>query len=38
MSDRIAVMHRGTIRGVLDRADATQSTILALALAQPATH
>jgi rhamnose transport system ATP-binding protein len=38
MSDRIAVMHRGTIRGVLDRADATQSTIMALALAQPATH
>jgi rhamnose transport system ATP-binding protein len=38
MSDRIAVMHRGTIRGVLDRADATQSSILALALAQPATH
>ena len=37
MSDRIAVMHRGTIRGVLDRTDATQSTIL-LALAQPATH
>ena len=33
MSDRIAVMHRGTI-GVLDRTDATQSTILALALAQ----
>ena len=38
MSDRIAVMHRGTIRGVLDRADATQSTVMALALAQPATH
>ena len=32
MSDRIAVMHRGTIRGVLDRAEATQSTIMALAL------
>jgi rhamnose transport system ATP-binding protein len=38
MSDRIAVMYRGTIRGVLDRTDATQSSILALALAQPATH
>ena len=38
MSDRIAVMHRGTIRGVLDRADATPSTIMALALAQPSTH
>ena len=38
MSDRIAVMHRGTVRGVLDRADATQSTIMALALAQPSTH
>jgi rhamnose transport system ATP-binding protein len=38
MSDRIAVMHRGTIRGVLDRAEATQSTIMALALAQATTH
>ena len=38
MSDRIAVMHRGTIRGVLDRAEATQSSILALALAQATTH
>jgi ABC-type sugar transport system ATPase subunit len=38
MSDRIAVMHRGTIRGVLDRADASQSAILALALAPPTTH
>ena len=38
MSDRIAVMHRGTIRGVLDRTDATQSAIMALALAQPSTH
>ena len=37
MSDRIAVMHGGTIRGVLDRADATQSAILALALAQHST-
>jgi ABC-type sugar transport system ATPase subunit len=34
MSDRIAVMHAGTIRGVLSRAEATQSAILALALDQ----
>jgi rhamnose transport system ATP-binding protein len=32
MSDRIAVMHGGTIVGVLDRADATQEAILELAL------
>ena len=32
MSDRIAVMQAGTIRGVLDRSEATQATILALAL------
>ncbi len=32
MSDRIAVMHGGTIFGMLDRADATQHKILALAL------
>jgi rhamnose transport system ATP-binding protein len=32
MSDRVAVMHAGSIRGVLDRGDATQSKILALAL------
>jgi rhamnose transport system ATP-binding protein len=32
MSDRIAVMHGGTIRGVLPREDATQARILALAL------
>jgi rhamnose transport system ATP-binding protein len=38
MSDRIAVMHRGTVRGVLDRAEATQSSILALALAQATAH
>jgi rhamnose transport system ATP-binding protein len=36
MSDRIAVMHGGTIRGVLTRAEATQSKILALALNQDA--
>jgi rhamnose transport system ATP-binding protein len=34
MSDRVAVMHAGAIRGVLGRADATQSAILALALGQ----
>lgn len=32
MSDRIAVMHAGSIRGTLDRKDATQQTILSLAL------
>ncbi len=32
MSDRIAVMHGGTVRGVLSRADATQASIMALAL------
>jgi rhamnose transport system ATP-binding protein len=32
MSDRIAVMHGGTIVGILDRAEATQQKVLALAL------
>ncbi|HEY2932892.1 MAG TPA: sugar ABC transporter ATP-binding protein [Acidobacteriota bacterium] len=32
MSDRIAVMHAGTISGILDRAEATQAKVLALAL------
>ena len=32
MSDRIAVMHGGRIRGVLDRAEATQAAVLALAV------
>jgi rhamnose transport system ATP-binding protein len=32
MSDRIAVMHAGTIAGILDRTEATQEKILALAL------
>jgi rhamnose transport system ATP-binding protein len=32
MSDRIAVMHAGAIRGVLTREEATQASILALAL------
>jgi ABC-type sugar transport system ATPase subunit len=32
MSDRIAVMYGGTISGILDRTEATQHKILALAL------
>jgi rhamnose transport system ATP-binding protein len=32
MSDRVAVMHAGTISGVLSRAEATQDAIIALAL------
>ena len=32
MSDRIAVMHAGTIAGILSRGEATQEKILALAL------
>jgi rhamnose transport system ATP-binding protein len=32
MSDRVAVMHEGTIRAVLERGDATQARVLALAL------
>jgi ABC-type uncharacterized transport system ATPase subunit len=32
MSDRVAVMHRGTVVRVLDRAEATQENILAIAL------
>ena len=32
MSDRIAVMHDGTMRGVLDRAEMTQERVLELAL------
>src|SRR5207245_9048081 len=35
MSDRIAVMHGGTIAGILDRAAATQEKVLALALGHP---
>ena len=35
MSDRIAVMHEGAIAGVLDRAQATQQNVLALALGHP---
>ena len=36
MSDRIAVMRRGTVAGVLERAQATQASVLALALGQEA--
>ena len=32
MSDRIAVMREGTIAGILPRGEATQESILALAL------
>ena len=32
MSDRIAVMHAGRVVGIVDRAEATQESILALAL------
>ena len=38
MSDRIAVMQAGTIRGVLPRAEATQDAVLSLALAPARTH
>jgi rhamnose transport system ATP-binding protein len=37
MSDRIAVMHGGTIVGVLPRAEATQQKILAMALERDST-
>jgi len=35
MSDRIAIMHAGTVSGVLNRAEATQDRIMALALERP---
>jgi ABC-type sugar transport system ATPase subunit len=35
MSDRVAVINGGTICGLLDRSEATQAKILALALGQP---
>ena len=35
MSDRVAVMHAGTVSGVLSRAEATQDAIIALALERP---
>jgi rhamnose transport system ATP-binding protein len=38
MSDRVAVMHGGMILGILDRAEATQSKILALALGHELTE
>jgi rhamnose transport system ATP-binding protein len=38
MSDRVAVMRAGTIVGLLDRAEATQQRILALALGHDADH
>src|SRR5437762_1133513 len=34
MSDRVAVMHAGTVSGVLSRTEATQDRIMGLALAQ----
>ena len=34
MSDRIAVMHGGTVTGIMDRVEATQEKVLALALGQ----
>jgi ribose transport system ATP-binding protein len=36
MSDRVAVMHEGTIAGVLDRAACTEERVLALAVGQSA--
>lgn len=36
MSDRIAVMHAGEIRGILDRSEATQEALLKLALGHSA--
>ena len=36
MSDRVAVMHAGTVSGVLSRVEATQDKILGLALERPA--
>ena len=36
MSDRIVVMHDGTVAGILDRAEATQEKVLALALGHTA--
>jgi ABC-type sugar transport system ATPase subunit len=35
MSDRVAVMHAGTVSGILSRAEATQDSIIALALERP---
>jgi rhamnose transport system ATP-binding protein len=38
MSDRIAVMHGGTVVGVVDRADATQELLLEMALGHATAH
>ena len=38
MSDRIVVMRRGAVAGVLARADATQASVMALALGHRADH
>ena len=38
MSDRIGVMHGGTIRGVLSREEANQDAILSLALGDAPAH
>ena len=38
MSDRVYVMHGGTIVGEIDRADATQERILELAMGRSATE
>jgi rhamnose transport system ATP-binding protein len=38
MSDRIAVMHAGTVTGVLSRAEATQEQVMALALGSKLSH
>jgi hypothetical protein len=37
MSDRVAVMHAGTVSGILSRAEATQDSIIALALERSGT-
>jgi ABC-type sugar transport system ATPase subunit len=36
LSDQIAVMHEGTLQGILPRAEATQERIMQLALGQRA--
>jgi ribose transport system ATP-binding protein len=36
LADRVAVMHDGTVQGILDRADSTQERIMELALGQRA--
>ena len=36
-SDRIAVMHEGAITGILDRAEATEETVMQLAVGHPQT-